>query len=64
MLLMLSKSPSVDEGPASICASCRGTGTREDEKAVAPEEKGTLGLLVPLIATEPLPKEARKEPDM
>ena len=31
---------------------------------MAPVEKGTLGLFVPLMATEPLPKDARKEPEM
>lgn len=37
-------------------------GTRDDEKGDAPEEKGTFGLLVPLIAVPFPTKLARKEP--
>ena len=62
VLLMLSKPARVVEGEGSMCASARGTGTSEEEKGVAPAEKGTFGLLVPLSATELFPKEARKEP--
>lgn len=61
MFETLSKPDVVDDGEASICAFCRGTGTSEDEKGVAPAENGTLGLLVPLM-TELLPNEVTKEP--
>lgn len=43
-------------------ALVKGTGTNDDEKGVAPEEKGTLGLLVPLRTLEPLPNAVVKEP--
>lgn len=60
--LMSSKPASVVCGVASISAFCNGTGTREEEKGEAPAEKGTLGLLVPLRTTDPLPNDVRKEP--
>lgn len=57
------KPASVEEGDASMSASCSGTGTREDEKGVAPAEKGTLGLLVPFKTAFPLPNDVRNEPE-
>lgn len=46
MFWILLKLGSDEDGDASICALERGTGTRDDEKGVAPVENGTLGLLV------------------
>lgn len=62
MLETLSNPDSVVDGEASICAFCRGTGTSEDENGVAPDEKGTFGLLVLLIEIVPLPKEVTNDP--
>ena len=51
------------DGRASIWAFARGTGTRDEEKGVAPAEKGTLGLLVPLSTIEPLPNAVMNDPE-
>lgn len=48
ILLISEKPDSVEEGEAVISAPSRGMGTKEEEKGVAPAEKGTFGLLVPL----------------
>lgn len=61
MFLILLNWLSWDDGDASIWASCKGIGTREDEKGVAPEEKGTLGLFVPFRTEAPW-NEVMKEP--
>jgi hypothetical protein len=46
----------------SVPAFCNGMGTSEEEKGVAPDENGTLGLLVELMG-EPLPEnEVMNEP--
>lgn len=50
------------EGDASTALFGIGTGTRDEEKGVAPAEKGTLGLFVPLRITEPFEKGATNEP--
>jgi hypothetical protein len=62
MLEMLAKAGWLDEGAASISADPNGIGTREEEKGVAPAEKGTLGLLFSVRLAEPAEKEVWKEP--
>lgn len=55
MLEMLLNCESVDEGEPKTCAFWRGRGTREEVNGVAPGEKGTLGLFVPLTMAVPFP---------
>lgn len=61
-MLAMSLKPDVDDdGAPWTWEPVRGMGTREEEKGVAPAEKGTLGLLVPL-RIRLLPKDVTKEP--
>jgi hypothetical protein len=63
ILLMLLKPASELEASPSTSAPVNGTGTRDEENGVAPDEKGTFGLFVLLVETEPFPeKEVTKEP--
>ena|ERR1700731_2189801 len=55
---MLLNCGSRDEGDPETSADCRGIGTSEDVKAVAPEEGGRLGLLELTMAGEPSPAKA------
>lgn len=63
-VLAMSVNPeSVVDGLAMTLEEFRGTGTNDDENGVAPDENGTLGLLVSLTVVEVLPvKDVRKDP--
>ncbi len=60
---MLLNPVSVLEGDAVIWAFPKGIGTRDEEKGVAPVEKGTLGLFVSLSGCELLPNNVTKDPE-
>jgi hypothetical protein len=61
-MLLMSENPESDvEGCASICAPCKGMGTKEEENGVAPAENGTLGLFVVLMV-ELSPKLVMNDP--
>lgn len=60
---ILLKLGSDDDGDASMSAFESGTGTSDDEKGVAPVEKGTFGLLVLLRAVWLPWKDAMNDPE-
>lgn len=62
IVLISLKFGSSDEGAASICAPCKGIGTREEENGVAPGENVTFGLLVPLTVML-LPNAVMNDPE-